>query len=602
MQLHYDPLGTYPTRKLTNPKWVVTLLLLVCFMQANAQTSTTLPVSGSQHSGTAGTVYSVVIPAGVCSITIECYGAGGGGGGGCYFDAGPGGGGGGYGAATVSVTPGKTYYFRYGAAGGGGNDGGAGSAGGDTWFGPNSDGSSPLVKGAGGGGAGGCCTTWSCCCGSVGGGGSANVGTTTRNGGNGGQAGPDNGGAGGGGAGPTANGGTGGNNGGAGGSAGGGLAGAGGNGGTTHGAANGPSGATLGGGGGGNADDCHLCGTTQNGGNGANGGIVFTYTTGTTSSSGTAQATPTTGEWYNYAYNKTNVSGGLINLTGINYAGFYKTTGLDVNTESSWTASGSPSDATGYAGTCVGIDYHTVSSIRKGFPCSYYYLSIGAAGGTDGHDDDVELYINNTKVWAHLGDCCDNHQNVWAGVLGANDIVEIRHAEGIGGSNHYLRFTSFDPLSSISPATTTLCPGGTVSLSNPVPAITTTGTVTKTSIANYDVFSFTNGSGTLTVSAPVVVDALLVGGGGGGGDRHGGGGGGGGVVYTTSLLVYGQQNITVGDGGLGGNYEAGYIYNSVTGGGQNGGNSTLTNSLSSTIITAYGGGGGKTYEGGLVSS
>src|SRR5438874_1005904 len=58
-------------------------------------------------------------PAGLTSITVECWGGGGGGGGGGTVNlaAGGGGGGGGYARSVVTVVPGNTYTVTVGAAG-----------------------------------------------------------------------------------------------------------------------------------------------------------------------------------------------------------------------------------------------------------------------------------------------------------------------------------------------------------------------------------------------------------------------------------------------------------------------------------------------------
>lgn len=95
------------------------------------------------------------------------------------------------------------------------------------------------------------------------------------------------------------------------------------------------------------------------------------------------------------------------------------------------------------------------------------------------------------------------------------------------------------------------------------------------------------------ISTPVLpptIEYLVVGGGGGGGDRHGGGGGGGGVLTGTFQASQSSYTLTVGSGGVGGNYEAGSL--SPRGIGGNGGNSVIAG-----IATAYGGGGGGTYDG-----
>jgi len=60
------------------------------------------------------------VPAGVTSVTIECYGGGGGGGAGNGTSAGGGGGGGGYSSLTVSVSPGNAIAWTAGSYGAGG--------------------------------------------------------------------------------------------------------------------------------------------------------------------------------------------------------------------------------------------------------------------------------------------------------------------------------------------------------------------------------------------------------------------------------------------------------------------------------------------------
>lgn len=121
------------------------------------------------------------VPAGVTSITIECWGGGGAGGGNnSTADGGGGGGGGAYSRKTLSVVPGTVYSYVIGA-GGTGTAGSDGTAGGDTWFGSAT---TVMAKGGSGGlrvagglpGAGG-----------AGGSAAASVGDVTYSGGNGGR-------------------------------------------------------------------------------------------------------------------------------------------------------------------------------------------------------------------------------------------------------------------------------------------------------------------------------------------------------------------------------------------------------------------------------
>lgn len=153
-------------------------------------------VAGSFTAG--GVTYSVpgtyqwLCPAGVTSITVQCWGAGGGGANGFF---GPGGGGGEYAEEiTVGVTPGKLYTLVVGAGGSGGGGAfnpGAGSDGGSSSF----SGDSLTVIAHGGSGAPKNSST------GFGKGGSGSKNTTHHSGGNGSDWNNGNGGNGGGGSG-----------------------------------------------------------------------------------------------------------------------------------------------------------------------------------------------------------------------------------------------------------------------------------------------------------------------------------------------------------------------------------------------------------------
>ena len=208
------------------------------------------------------------VPAGVTSITVECWGGGGAGGGNnTNSDGGGGGGGGAYARRTLTVVPGTVYSFVVGA-GGTGVAGGNGNPGGDTWFGSVS---TVLAKGGGGGYAASGGTPGA---GGAGGSAASSIGDVVYSGGNGGRGRDHNkgfGGPGGSSAGTSSNGVSGpdpwttvvASNPPPGG-------GKGGNGGMER--QNGLPGLLPGGGGGGSGD-----GTNKTGGNGAGGQIVISY-------------------------------------------------------------------------------------------------------------------------------------------------------------------------------------------------------------------------------------------------------------------------------------------------------------------------------------
>ena len=126
------------------------------------------------YAQTSGTPYTTTgngtwtCPAGVTSVTVQCWGGGGAGGGGAYlastysYEVGGGGAGGSYISYTVSVTPGNVYNFTVGAGGTGvagtSSTAGNGNAGGSTFFGNSTAGVSSdavvlATGGAGGNGA-----------------------------------------------------------------------------------------------------------------------------------------------------------------------------------------------------------------------------------------------------------------------------------------------------------------------------------------------------------------------------------------------------------------------------------------------------------------
>jgi hypothetical protein len=106
--------------------------LLLFTMRLSAQTVFTDTTAGSG---------SWVCPAGVTSVTVECWGGGGGGGFAHYeYSASGSGAGGSYISYTMAVTPGKTYYFVVGAGGSGGTDSiTPGGTGGASYFGSTID-------------------------------------------------------------------------------------------------------------------------------------------------------------------------------------------------------------------------------------------------------------------------------------------------------------------------------------------------------------------------------------------------------------------------------------------------------------------------------
>ena len=155
------------------------LFILILFMglvsfqfKLSSQTIQTFTTVGSQ---------TWTCPAGVTSVTVQCWGGGGGGGGGgTVFDAAGGGGGGGaYASSVLAVTPGNVYPITVGAGGAAGaNTGGGGGAGATSTF------NSTNVMAVGGNGGGGASTAVAGTAG-VGGASASCLGTFKYSGGNG---------------------------------------------------------------------------------------------------------------------------------------------------------------------------------------------------------------------------------------------------------------------------------------------------------------------------------------------------------------------------------------------------------------------------------
>ena len=233
--------------RVTLPRFRNSVFLALAFSLVYLFIPQQVVAQGSQTFTSGGTF---TVPAGVTSITVECWGAGGGGSTRSTTGAGGGGGGGAYASSVIAVTAGTAYTVTVGSGGA------ANTAGGSSSF-------DALVISSGGGGGTNNSTT-------AGSGGTAasSTGTITYSGGNGAN-GTTNSGGGGGGAGST---GAGGNASGQ--TAGTGTALSGGDGGTgVSGNANGNNGNTYGGGGSGAVSTSG----TMTGGSGANGLVKVSW-------------------------------------------------------------------------------------------------------------------------------------------------------------------------------------------------------------------------------------------------------------------------------------------------------------------------------------
>ena len=98
----------HPSRHFSIPKHALAVLLLGMAGLVMGQVTTTYSTSGS---------YTFTVPAGVTSVTVECWGGGGNGGNRTSNGTTGGGGGGAYARSVISVVPGSTYDVRVGTGG-----------------------------------------------------------------------------------------------------------------------------------------------------------------------------------------------------------------------------------------------------------------------------------------------------------------------------------------------------------------------------------------------------------------------------------------------------------------------------------------------------
>lgn len=134
--------------------------------------------------------------------------------------------------------------------------------------------------------------------------------------------------------------------------------------------------------------------------------------------------------WNFYAFNGRN-----IDLTNVQYYGYYSRSTLNFATTSDWNASSNPSTTAGYKGCGLGDDNFTLVAKRRGFPTGNYILNILA------HDDEVRVYVNGVKVFEHLN-CCDSHSNISLGALTDTSVMEFRLGEVNSVANLNISFTT----------------------------------------------------------------------------------------------------------------------------------------------------------------
>jgi len=136
-------------------------------------------------------------------------------------------------------------------------------------------------------------------------------------------------------------------------------------------------------------------------------------------------------KWNAYGFSVANIA-----LPSYAYAGLYVDNNVNINTQTFWTRTGSPSDASSWQGAPIGVDQFTLTLKRQGFPCGRYQIQLVNC------DDVGEIYIDGTKIFT---------QSSYTGTstiinggttyqLNKNSKVEVRLREDGGDANIAINF------------------------------------------------------------------------------------------------------------------------------------------------------------------
>jgi hypothetical protein len=135
-------------------------------------------------------------------------------------------------------------------------------------------------------------------------------------------------------------------------------------------------------------------------------------------------------------------------------------TGQTNSTAQSWGDASTPSNASGYSGCAIDVDYHSYIFKRQGFTCGTYQLNLPS------HDDMAILLVDGVEVWRSVA-CCQTRTAVWTGYLGSSSTVELRVSEGGGGSHGALEFVSLPISATVTGTNPITCGGnGSIAISN----------------------------------------------------------------------------------------------------------------------------------------
>ncbi|OIV43064.1 T9SS sorting signal type C domain-containing protein [Flavobacterium johnsoniae] len=136
--------------------------------------------------------------------------------------------------------------------------------------------------------------------------------------------------------------------------------------------------------------------------------------------------------WNVYGFTQNNLA--LENIKS-SYAGSYVDSNLNVDTQTFWNKTQSPSSYSGWQGAPIPVDNFTVSYRRQGFPCGSYQIQLVNC------DDVGEIYLDGTSIYLQNG-YTTALTNVGTYPLNSASKIEIRLREDGGDANVAVKFVS----------------------------------------------------------------------------------------------------------------------------------------------------------------
>lgn len=136
--------------------------------------------------------------------------------------------------------------------------------------------------------------------------------------------------------------------------------------------------------------------------------------------------------WNVYGFTQNNL---VLDNIKSSYAGTYVDSNLNVDTQTFWNKTQSPSSSSGWQGAPIPVDNFTVSYRRQGFPCGSYQIQLVNC------DDVGEIYLDGTSIYLQNG-YTTALTNIGTYALNSASKIEIRLREDGGDANIAVKFVS----------------------------------------------------------------------------------------------------------------------------------------------------------------